>query len=259
MKTLRILPLLVSVSFLTACGVDMNEGVDGDTLSASESELATKGKFETFVGKDGKTYFHLLAGNGEKVLASQGYSSLEAAKNGIASVQANGANESRYLQREASNGQWYFVLTAANGEIIGTSEMYVSSSNAQRGQASTINVVKATVAQGAAETGTAKFQTFKGLDGKYYFHARAANGEIVLQSQAYTTKASANAGISSVQTNGVIASRYSVLPAADGSYYFVLKAANGQVIAVGESYVSKSNAQRGVDGCVALLTGPVMR
>lgn len=257
MKTL--LPLIAAVSLLSACGVEQT-ATTPDELSTDSSELNTKGKFETFVGKDGQTYFHLLAGNGQKVLASQGYASTSGALDGIASVQANGANELRYLLRTASNGASYFVLTAANGAIIGTSEMYVSESNANRGLATVIKVVKATVETGAAQTQSdARFQTFKGLDGKYYFHVKAKNGEIVLQSQAYTTKASANAGVTSVQTNGVLASRYSVVAAADGSSYFVLKAANGQVIANGETYASKSNTDRAVAACVTLLSGTVLR
>ncbi len=259
MKTLRLLPLIVSVSLLTACGVDQN-ATTPDELSTGAAELATKGKFETFVGKDGQTYFHLLAGNGEKVLASQGYASTSGALDGVASVKANGASELRYLLRESSNGASYFVLTAANGAIIGTSEMYASASNATRGIATVMKVVKATVETGAAQVQSdARFEIFKGLDGKYYFHVKAKNGEIVLQSQAYTTKASANAGVSSVQTNGGVASRYAVTPAADGSFYFVLKAANGQVIANGETYASKSNAERAVGSCVTLLTGTVLR
>ena len=107
--------------------------------------------------------------------------------------------------------------------------------------------------EGNAPTG-ARFQTFQGLDGKYYFHLRAANGEIVLQSQPYTAKASATSGIASVRTNGASASRFELRDAADGQTYFVLKAANGQVIAVGETYASSSNASRGVSDVVALLS-----
>ena len=48
-----------------------------------------------------------------------------------------------------------------------------------------------------------RFETFRGQDGKYYFHLLAANGEKVLQSQAYTSLSGAKKGITSVQTNGV--------------------------------------------------------
>ncbi len=262
MKTLRLLPLLTSIAFLTACGID-EASVGGDELaseelSGAELELVTtRAKFETFVGKDGQHYFHLLAGNGEKMLVSEGYASKSGALSGINTVKTNAVNPARYLLREAVDGAFYFVLVAGNGQIIAVSEMYSTQSNANRGVATVQSIVKAVVDQGEALQGNARFETFKGLDGRYYFHARAVNGEIVLQSQGYTSKASATTGIASVQTNGTQAARYTVLPAADGKFYFHLKASNGRIIARGQTYETKYNAERGMQGCIELLTGPV--
>jgi len=45
----------------------------------------------------------------------------------------------------------------------------------------------------------AKFEIFKGKDGKYYFHLKSANGEIIAQSQGYSSKAHAEAGVAAVQ------------------------------------------------------------
>lgn len=254
MTALRTSLLMLALTF-TACG-PADAFVDGEDTSTmdAESELAaTTGKFETFEGKDGQFYFHLLAGNGEKVLASQGYASLQGAQGGIDSVKANGGNAMRYLQREASDGSRYFVLTAANGAIIGMSEMYVSAANATRGATAVQKVVANIVSSGAATQGDTRFETFKGLDGKYYFHLKANNGQIVLQSQAYTTKASANNGVASVKTNGVIAARFELRAAADGQTYFVLKAANGAVIGRSELYATHANAERGVATVMTLV------
>jgi uncharacterized protein YegP (UPF0339 family) len=260
MNFLRLTAALTAALVLAACGIDQNELSAGgdDELSDTQDALVNKGRFETFTGKDSKTYFHLLAGNGEKVLQSQGYATAAAAADGIASVKANGVDAARYLNRETSDGAAYFVLTAKNGAIIGMSETYASASNATRAITSVVNVIKTTVEEAPAAP-TARFETFKGLSGKYYFHARAGNGEIVLQSQPYTTHASAKNGVASVQTNGSIAARYEVRAAADGQYYFVLRAANGAVVGRGELYVSKSNAERGVATCVELLTAQLAR
>lgn len=254
----RLIGSLVSLLTITACGVDsasVEEFDEVDTAAEATDELSnTKGRFETFEGADGKTYFHLLAGNGEKVLASQGYGSPSSAASGIDSVQVNGIDAAKYEIREAQDGSSYFVLKAGNGSIIGVSEMYVSKSNAQRAVTSVVNVVKATTLETPAPVTAGRFEVFKGLDGKHYFHLRAKNGEIVLQSQAYSSKAKATSGVSSVQTNGLIAARYTVLPAVDGRYYFVLKAANGQIIGRSQLYVSQSNANRGKDTVIALVT-----
>ena len=255
MNCLRLSSLMFAVAVLSACGAGEAtiDAEDGDASDLESALSLTRGRFETFVARDGKHYFHLLAGNGEKVLASQAYASLDAAGAGIASVKVNGADEQRYLLREAADGAWYFVLTAANGAIIGVSEMYATQANATRGMSTVAQVVRNTVAQDAAQPGATRFQVFRGLDQKYYFHLRAGNGEIVLQSQGYSSRAGANGGVSSVQQNGADARRYQVLPAADGKFYFVLRAANGQIIGRGQTYATKASAERGVAGCVELL------
>lgn len=254
MTSLRL--SIVTLAFaLTACGpadatIDETTGEETGDISA---ELASSSRFETFKGKDGDFYFHLIAGNGEKVLQSQGYSSLSAAKAGVDSVKTNGLNAIRYLTREAVDGSHYFVLTATNGRIIGLSEMYASKSNAERGATTVQTVLKTVVATNPAAAGDTRFESFKGLDNKYYFHLKANNGQIVLQSQSYSSKSGATSGINSVRTNGANAARFEVRQAADGHSYFVLKAANGQIIGVSEMYESKSNAERGITAVFALL------
>jgi uncharacterized protein YegP (UPF0339 family) len=49
-------------------------------------------------------------------------------ENGIESVRINSQDESKFDFKIASNGKFYFVLKASNGQIIGTSEMYESES-----------------------------------------------------------------------------------------------------------------------------------
>jgi uncharacterized protein YegP (UPF0339 family) len=74
--------------------------------------------------KDGEFQFNLKAGNGEIILTSEGYSSKQGCTNGIESVMKNATDDNRYEQKTASNGKYYFVLTATNGQVIGTSQMY---------------------------------------------------------------------------------------------------------------------------------------
>jgi uncharacterized protein YegP (UPF0339 family) len=47
----------------------------------------------------------------------------------------------------------------------------------------------------------AKFEISKDKAGKFRFHLKAANGEIVAASQGYETRASAEKGIESVKTS----------------------------------------------------------
>ena len=68
--------------------------------------------------------FSLLAGNAERILASERYKAKAGATNGIASIKTNAGNDARYAKLTSTAGQPYFVLKAANNEIIGTSQMY---------------------------------------------------------------------------------------------------------------------------------------
>jgi uncharacterized protein len=47
----------------------------------------------------------------------------------------------------------------------------------------------------------AKFEISKDKSGKFRFHLKAANGEIIAASQGYETRASAEKGIESVKAN----------------------------------------------------------
>lgn len=76
--------------------------------------------------KNDEFYFHLKAGNGEIILRSEGYSAKHNCLNGIASVKNNSQEDDQYKRLTAKNGEYYFNLKAANGEVIGSSETYVS-------------------------------------------------------------------------------------------------------------------------------------
>ena len=93
------------------------------------------GKFEIYKDKRGEYRFRLKAGNGEIILASEGYKQKASAKNGIASVMKNAPDDARYERKDAKSGPM-FNLRAANGQVIGTSEVYSSDSACENGIAS---------------------------------------------------------------------------------------------------------------------------
>ena len=92
-----------------------------------------KPKFEIFKGKNEEFYFHLKAGNGEVILASQGYTAKASCKNGIDSVMKNSHDENHFEKLESKDGRYYFNLIAANKQIIGTSQMYTTGSARDHG------------------------------------------------------------------------------------------------------------------------------
>ncbi len=91
------------------------------------------GYFEKYNDKGGKPRFRLKSGNHQVILSSEGYSSASSRDNGIASVQKNSGDRKRYETRTTSSGKPYFVLKAGNGEVIGSSQAYASSSGCSKG------------------------------------------------------------------------------------------------------------------------------
>ncbi|POS01360.1 hypothetical protein Q361_11171 [Flavobacterium croceum DSM 17960] len=94
------------------------------------------GKFVITTRKNGECQFTLKAGNGQAILASEGYTTKAACLNGVESVKKNSADLSRFEKLESKNGKFYFNLKAGNGQIIGTSEMYESTASRDNGIAS---------------------------------------------------------------------------------------------------------------------------
>ncbi|MDX2482862.1 YegP family protein [Antarcticimicrobium sediminis] len=91
------------------------------------------GKFELFKDKAGEFRFRLKAGNGEIILASEGYKRRASAENGIASVRKNAPTDARYERKETKSGKHRFNLKATNGQVIGTSENYEAASSRDNG------------------------------------------------------------------------------------------------------------------------------
>ena len=83
--------------------------------------------------KNDEFQFVLKAGNGQVILASEGYTTKAACLNGIESVKKNSQVDSRFDRLESKNGKPYFNLKATNGQIIGNSEMYESVASRENG------------------------------------------------------------------------------------------------------------------------------
>jgi uncharacterized protein YegP (UPF0339 family) len=69
-----------------------------------------------------------------------------------------------------------------------------------------------------------KFELKKGRSGKFSFNLKAVNGQVILTSQTYNTKAAAK----------------------NGEPYFVMLAANKQVIGKSQMYASKTSMMKGI-------------
>lgn len=104
------------------------------------------GKFIITKRTNGEFQFSLKATNGQIILSSEGYSTNSNCRNGIESVITNAQNDSNFERKVSSNNKVYFNLKAANGQIIGISQMYESEVSRDNGILSVRNnVIQATI------------------------------------------------------------------------------------------------------------------
>jgi uncharacterized protein YegP (UPF0339 family) len=92
-----------------------------------------------------------------------------------------------------------------------------------------------------------KFVITKSENGSFHFNLKAANGEIVLTSEAYNSKAACENGMESVRKNASEDANYDRKESAIGKPYFNLKAANHQVIGTSEIYSSPASRDKGIE------------
>lgn len=91
-------------------------------------------KYQIFKSdKNNQFYFRLKAGNGEIILASEGYTTKQSCENGIESVRAHSPIDKNYDRRDVSSSNYTFNLKAVNGEIIGRSENYTTKEARENG------------------------------------------------------------------------------------------------------------------------------
>ncbi len=92
----------------------------------------------------------------------------------------------------------------------------------------------------------AKFEIKNTESGKFVFNLKAGNGEIILVSQKYQTKAAAEQGIQSVKQNAKVTERFERKTSSNGQPFFNLLAENKQVIGTSEMYSSPAGMENGI-------------
>ena len=96
----------------------------------------------------------------------------------------------------------------------------------------------------------------------FKFDLKATNGQVILTSEVYTTKAACQNGVQSIMKNAPAANvedqtvegfetmthpKFEMYRDKAGEYRFRLKARNGEIIGVSEGYTTKANCVNGVE------------
>ena len=104
-------------------------------------------KFEVYQsGKKEEFRFRLKADNGQIILSSEGYTSKASCLNGVESVKKNSTDAKRFTKTKTPTNMFRFSISAANSQIIGTSQNYKSESGRDNGVESVIsNAAKAEI------------------------------------------------------------------------------------------------------------------
>ena len=99
----------------------------------------------------------------------------------------------------------------------------------------------------------------------FMFNLKAGNGEVIATSEVYTTLKACQNGVASVQKNAPIANledqtkadfetqknpKFEIYADKRGEFRFRLKAANGEIIAVGEGYKAKASCKNGIKSII---------
>ena len=88
----------------------------------------------------------------------------------------------------------------------------------------------------------------KTKDNLSYFQFIADDGQVVLNSQGYSSKDDRNSGVRSVVNNAGNADRYD-RQSAEGKYFFIIKAGNGQEVARSVSYDNEADMEAAIAAC----------
>jgi uncharacterized protein len=93
----------------------------------------------------------------------------------------------------------------------------------------------------------AKFELKKTYNGSYFFNLKIGNGEIILTSEMYRHKRTAEFSILSLKTLARDDRRYERKTTETGSSFFVFKADNGAIIGHSEVYSSTLAMENGIE------------
>ena len=94
---------------------------------------------------------------------------------------------------------------------------------------------------------SAHYELKPATNNRFIFNLKAANGEIILTSETYESKASALNGIESVKKNSPNDEQYERKKSTTSQPYFILKAKNHEVIGRSETYSSDGAMEKGID------------
>ncbi len=217
--------------------------------------------------EDEMYFFELHASNGEKLLASEEYTSYNGVLKGIETYKANIA-KGNFKISMTKKGDYIFKLMSGKNTLLCNGENYASFARCESAIQSTKRFaetavldedVRQHVIKVPVETETEVTPLPEGLAGKwlisshdvngakvFYFELFANNGEKLLSSEEYTTYIGAVNGIQTHKQN-IAKGNFRISLTKNGDYIYKLLNGNNQLLCLGEHYKTKVRCKNAVE------------
>ena len=234
-------------------------------------EVKTLGKYEVFP-EAGFFKYRLKATNGQILLVSNSYKTLNGAIKGIETFRKNvEVGTHKVITDKKGRGQWR-IFTANEGRLVVAGEIYPDAARAQSAldsvlrfyatdkvvhleeiPAEEIREWKASLAE-IKPSANGKIEIVLDENKKFIGRLRASNGQFLFETSPYSTKAGLLSGIASIKSKAE-AGNVNVTCDKQGSYQFKVFADNGMVLVMGHTYPSLENAVSAANSMRNFLAG----
>lgn len=213
---------------------------------------------------DGEYTAYLLASNGEILLTSEVYTSVEGAKTGIETIKKNIALGNFDITRDKADRYFYKLKSSKNrlicvGEIYPTRQSCINAIESVRRFAETAKVTDKIYEDVTVidYKPTKNVDTNTPLKGKWkiiedddegYFSPQlyASNGELLLSGEYVSTYSAAKASMLNIRKNA-LAGNFIIDKDKNGKYVFKLRNAQKSVLCMSASYNSLAACQKALD------------
>jgi len=260
--------------------IDEEDEEEAEAAAAKgEIKPANGGKYE-IIKKHGGFYFLLKANNGQLLLESSGYTTLAGAKKAVDTFR-NAVAVGEFSIDVDKNGNFKFILrTSARSQMHYHGETYASRQSAEKSILSVKRFAPTTVVkrmeendeEDAVETMPVVTKPLQEGDhkmggkyiieerfGKFYFLLKANNGQLLLESPAFTSEQGAKSGIETFKKaadTGVFVTDMDK----KGKFRFILRLnARSHMRYFGESYSTRQSAENSVHSVRSFAQNAVLK
>lgn len=229
---------------------------------AETSSGRYSGKYEIYPEAGGFKY-RLKASNGEILIVSQAYASKAGAASGIETLKKNVEAGVFEFYTDKSNYTQFLLYNSNKARVIATGEFYESVARAQSASESVkkfynndkvLNLDAISPEDMREElvelkpiepANNGKFE-FDELSGEILFRLKASNGEVLFESNTYSSKASALQSLEVIK-KAIEAGNFRVMKDKVGRFQFKLYASNKSLLLSGETYPNEENCLSALD------------